>query len=68
MNNLTLVIPAKNEDYSLPLVLQEIEKFKCKKIIIVHRTDLKTINSIKKFKCRIIKHIILAKYSFFSLF
>jgi glycosyltransferase involved in cell wall biosynthesis len=55
MKNLTLVIPAKNEDYSLPLVLSEIEKLKCKKIVVVHKTDIKTINSIKKFKCRIIK-------------
>ena len=31
MENLTLVIPAKEEKESLPKVLQEIEKFKCKK-------------------------------------
>jgi glycosyltransferase involved in cell wall biosynthesis len=55
MFNLTLVIPAKNEDYSLPLVLDEIKNFKCKKIIILPKNDRKTVNSIKKFTCKIIK-------------
>jgi hypothetical protein len=55
MHNLTLVIPAKNEEYSLPLVLEEIKNFKCKKIIILPKNDRKTINSIKKFTCKIIK-------------
>ena len=30
MNDLTLIIPAKNEKDSLPLVLEEIEKLDCK--------------------------------------
>ena len=55
MHNLTLVIPAKNEEYSLPLVLEEIKNFKCKKIIILPKSDRKTIKSIKKFTCKIIK-------------
>jgi glycosyltransferase involved in cell wall biosynthesis len=55
MHNLTLVIPAKNEEYSLPLVLEEIKNFKCKKIIILPKNDSKTINSIEKFTCKIIK-------------
>jgi glycosyltransferase involved in cell wall biosynthesis len=55
MHNLTLVIPAKNEEYSLPLVLGEIKNFKCKKIIILPKNDRKTLNSIKNFTCKIIK-------------
>ena len=50
MENLTLVIPAKEEKESLPVVLQEIEKFKCKKKIILSREDYETIEAAKKFK------------------
>lgn len=55
MKNLTLVIPAKNEEYSLPKVLNEIKFFKCKKIIVLGKSDLKTINSLNNFDCKIIK-------------
>lgn len=55
MKNLTLVIPAKNEEYSLPKVLNEIKFFKCKKIIVLGKSDLKTIKSLNNFDCKIIK-------------
>jgi glycosyltransferase involved in cell wall biosynthesis len=55
MKNLTLVIPAKNEEYSLPKVLEEIKNFDCKKFIILNKTDFKTIRSVKNYKCKIIK-------------
>jgi glycosyltransferase involved in cell wall biosynthesis len=55
MKNLTLVIPAKNEWLSLPKVLEELKKYKFKIIIVLHRTDKKTIRSIKKFNYKIIK-------------
>ena len=55
MKNLTLVIPAKNEEFSLPKVLNEIKYFKCKKIVVLGKSDLKTIKSINNFDCRIIK-------------
>ena len=55
MKNLTLVIPAKNEEFSLPKVLKEIKYFKCKKIVVLGSSDLKTIKSINNFDCRIIK-------------
>lgn len=55
MKSLTLVIPAKNEDFSLPIVLKEIKKYRCKKIIILSKKDKKTFNSISNFKCKIIK-------------
>ena len=55
MKNLTLVIPAKNEEFSLPKVLDEIKDYKCKKIIIVEKKDIKTSKAIKGFDCKIIK-------------
>ena len=55
MLNLTIIIPAKNEELCLPSVLDELKKIKCKKIIILDKNDYKTINSIKKYKCKIIK-------------
>ena len=55
MKNLTLVIPAKNEEYSLPKVLKEINNINCKKYIVLSVSDKKTIQSIKNYKCKIIK-------------
>ncbi len=50
MQDLTLVIPAKNESESLPIFLKELSSFDCKKLIVLEETDLKTINSIKHFQ------------------
>ena len=55
MKNLTLVIPAKNEEYSLPKVLEEIKNIDCKKLIVLSKTDIETIRSIKNFNCVILK-------------
>lgn len=55
MKNLTLVIPAKNEEYSLPKVLKEIKNVNCEKFIILSKDDTKTIKAIKNYKCKIIK-------------
>ena len=55
MRELTLIIPAKNESESLPLVLNELKKYKLKIIIILSGKDLATINSVKKFNCKVIK-------------
>ena len=54
MNDLTLVIPAKNESESLPAVLDELSKFNVKKIIVMSENDLDTFNSIKKYNEQII--------------
>ena len=54
MSDLTLIIPAKNEKESLPKVLDELEKFKFKKNIILESSDHLTINAIKKYYCNII--------------
>ena len=48
MNDLTLVIPAKNEGETLPLVLESLKKLNLKIIISLKNDDLETINSIIK--------------------
>ena len=54
MKNLTLVIPAKQEEDSLPIVLNEIADLDCKKFVVLHSTDFKTLEAIKNFDCKII--------------
>jgi len=56
MNNLTLVIPAKYEVSTLPIVLQEIKdmKLSCKIIVVVPEYDKSTIEAIAKFDCKIL--------------
>ena len=57
MNDLTLVIPAKNEPESLPFVLMELEKLKVNFLIVLEKTDYITINAIEKFKSKIIYQV-----------
>ena len=54
MDDITLVIPAKNESESLPKVLDELLKYKIKKIIVIPPEDEKTRDAIKKFDCKIL--------------
>ena len=54
MENLTLVIPAKNEKESLPTVLNEIEKFHLRIVIVLEKEDKETLNAIRNFNCKII--------------
>jgi glycosyltransferase involved in cell wall biosynthesis len=54
MKNITLIIPAKEESESLPLVLNELKKFDFIIKVILKEDDVKTINSIKEFNCEII--------------
>ena len=55
-NDITLLIPAKNEKESLPFVITEIEKLKlkCRFLFVVEKTDYETIKVIKKFKKKVI--------------
>ena len=46
---LTLIIPAKNESESLPIVLNNLRKFNYKIIVSLHSDDHATINSIKDY-------------------
>lgn len=54
MNDLTLVIPAKQESESLPYVLKELKKFDLNIKIVLEKNDIHTINSIKSFNCDIL--------------
>ena len=47
MNDLTLIIPAKNERESLPRVLDELMKLQLNIIIVLEPSDLDTINDLK---------------------
>ena len=55
MKDLTIIIPAKNEHESLPVVLKSLIKFKCAITVSLKKDDLLTINAIKKFKVNIHK-------------
>ena len=57
MEHLTLIIPAKNEKESLPIVLNELKKYNLKIIIVLKKEDLDTINSIKEYDCEILYQI-----------
>ena len=50
MSNLTLIIPAKKESESLPVFLKELKQYHFKKIIVLQKDDLETIESIKDFE------------------
>jgi len=54
MQNLTLIIPAKNEKESLPDVINEIENINCQKTIVLAADDLETINAIKDLDVKIV--------------
>ena len=54
MKDLTLVIPAKFEKESLPIVLKELENFELKKIVVIPPYDHETRQAIKNFDCEIL--------------
>ena len=54
MHNLTLIIPAKNEAESLPVVLDELKKYNYKIDVILHTTDIDTIQAIKEYEVNIV--------------
>lgn len=54
MNNLTLLIPAKNEEESLSFVLEELKKIKCKKLLIVTNISNKISILKNKYNCDVI--------------
>ena len=53
-NELTLIIPAKNEAESLPKVLGELKGYNFNIIIVLHKTDIKTIQAINDMNVEII--------------
>ena len=54
MSNLTLIIPAKNESESLPMVLNELKDLNYNINIVLHKSDHKTIESLRKTDVKII--------------
>jgi len=52
--DITLLIPAKNEEKSLPIVLQNFKNFKYKILVVLSKNDFKTFNAIKNFNCEIV--------------
>ena len=54
MKDLTLIIPAKKEQDSLPIVLKELEKFNFKSTVILEQSDIETIEAIKDSNCKIL--------------
>jgi len=53
-NDITLIIPAKHESISLPIVLRELEKYNYEILVILDRNDIETIESIKFLKHKLI--------------
>tara|TARA_B100000886_G_scaffold332039_1_gene284270 strand:- start:150 stop:821 length:672 start_codon:yes stop_codon:yes gene_type:complete len=54
VNNITLIIPAKNEKESLPKVLDELKIYKLKILIVLEKEDKETIQSTENYNCKII--------------
>jgi glycosyltransferase involved in cell wall biosynthesis len=54
MNDITLVMPAKNEEESLSFVLKELKNIKCKKLLIVTNITNKILILKKKYNCDVI--------------
>jgi glycosyltransferase involved in cell wall biosynthesis len=53
-NDVTLIIPAKQESISLPIVLKKLENYNFEIFVILDRTDIETIESIKYLKHKLI--------------
>ena len=53
MKDLTIIIPAKDEKESLPIVIKSLEPFNCEITITMKNDDIKTIESINSKKIKI---------------
>ena len=51
MNKLTLLIPAKEEGESLPIVLDELIKYKLNKLVVLNENDFETKKVVKNYNC-----------------
>ena len=54
MKDFTLIIPAKEESNSLPIVLEEIKDLELNKLVVLAEDDFETINAIKNIDCEIL--------------
>lgn len=50
---ITLLIPAKYEKESLPVVLDSLKQYRFKKLVVLEKFDIETFKSIKKFNCKV---------------
>ena len=55
MDDLTLIIPAKNEMESLPRVLDELKNLELSIIVVLEPTDKDTINAVSNYNCKVIE-------------
>lgn len=53
-DDITLIIPAKHESESLPLVLDELKKYKFKKIVVMQENDHETYDAITNYECTVL--------------
>jgi glycosyltransferase involved in cell wall biosynthesis len=54
MDNLTLLIPAKDEAESLPLVLDELKPYGLKILVVMAKDDIETKNAISNYNVQIL--------------
>ena len=54
MNDLTLLIPTKNDRGYLPIVLDELKKYNLKILIVLSKDDFETINAIANYDMEIL--------------
>ena len=47
MNNLTLLIPANKEAESLPIFLNELINYNCKKMVVLQKEDERRLTLLK---------------------
>lgn len=50
-NEITLLIPAKNEKESISYVLKELKKYKFKIFVILEKSDVDTLKDVKNLNC-----------------
>ena len=55
LKKLTLLIPAKNESQSLPVVLRELNDYQLNILVVLEENDYATINSIKDYNLKILR-------------
>ena len=51
MDKLTLLIPAKEESESLPIVLDELVKYNLNKLVVLNENDFETKKVVKNYNC-----------------
>jgi hypothetical protein len=54
LSNLTLLIPAKFEKESLPIVINHLNNLNCRKLVVLAADDIETIDAIKNLNCEIL--------------